>query len=193
MSNNKNRCAWCLGDTEDEHYHDTQWGVPIHDDNLWLEFITLEGAQAGLSWRTIVKKIKGYQNCFHQFNIKKVANMTNDELESLRENPAIIRNKLKIYSTRNNAQRMLEVQSQFGSFDNYIWQFVNHAPIQNNFKSLSDVPASTPISDAICKDLKKRGFKFVGGTICYALMQASGMVNDHEISCFRHTICSELS
>jgi DNA-3-methyladenine glycosylase I len=190
MSDNLNRCAWCLGDEADEHYHDTQWGVPIHDDNLWLEFITLEGAQAGLSWRTIVNKINGYQDSFHNFNIQKVANMTDEELEVLRENPAIIRNKLKIYSTRNNAQRMIEIQSEFGSFDKYIWGFVDHKPIQNQHQSLSDLPATTEISDAMCKDLKKRGFKFVGSTICYALMQASGMVNDHEVSCFRHSICS---
>jgi DNA-3-methyladenine glycosylase I len=192
MSSNQYRCAWCLGDSEDEHYHDTQWGVPIHDDELWLQFITLEGAQAGLSWRTIVKKIQAYKDSYHQFNITKVANMLDSELEALRENPEIIRNKLKIYSTRNNAQRMLQVQSEFESFDKYIWKFVNNKPIQNNFNNLSEVPASTQISEALSKDLKKRGFKFVGGTICYALMQASGMVNDHEVNCFRHPICSEL-
>lgn len=192
-SDNKTRCAWCLGDEADEHYHDTQWGVPIHNDQLWFEFITLEGAQAGLSWRTIVNKIEGYKNCFHNFDIQKVANMSDSELEELRLNPAIIRNKLKIYSTRNNAQRMLEVQKDYGSFDTYIWQFVEGKPIQNKFKSLENIPATTSISDAMSKDLKKRGFKFIGSTICYALMQAAGMVNDHEIGCFRHEQCQKLS
>ena len=180
------RCAWCLGDKADEHYHDTQWGVPIHDDDLWFEFLTLEGAQAGLSWRTIVNKIKGYQQLFKNFDIVKVSKMTDEELDALLLNPAIIRNRLKVYSTRNNALQMIKVQQEFGSFDQYIWGFVNHKPIQNKFKSLKNLPATTEISDAMCKDLKKRGFKFIGSTICYALMQASGMVNDHEVGCFRY-------
>jgi len=180
------RCKWPLGDKADENYHDTQWGVPIHDDSLWFEFLTLEGAQAGLSWRTIVNKIKGYQQSFKNFDIKKVAVMTDDELDLLLTNPKIIRNRLKVYSTRNNAQQMLKIQREFGSFDKYIWAFVDHKTIQNQFVSLKDIPATTDISDSMCKDLKKRGFKFIGSTICYALMQASGMVNDHEVSCFRY-------
>ena len=180
------RCKWSLGDKADEHYHDTQWGVPIHDDSLWFEFLTLEGAQAGLSWRTIVNKIDGYQQSFKNFDINKVAIMTDEELDLLLTNPRIIRNRLKVYSTRNNAQQILKIQKEFGSFDKYIWAFVDHKTIHNQFASLKDIPATTDISDKMCKDLKKRGFKFIGSTICYALMQASGMVNDHEVTCFRY-------
>ena len=186
------RCEWSQGDVADEHYHDTHWGVPIHDDSLWFEYITLEGAQAGLSWRTIVNKIKGYQDSFKNFDIQKVAVMTDEELEQLLTNPKIIRNRLKVFSTRNNAQQMLKVQEEHGSFDKYIWGFVNHKPIQNKFNSLKNIPATTEISDVMSKDLKKRGFKFIGSTICYALMQASGMVNDHEINCFRYQECAKL-
>ncbi|MFK8011061.1 MAG: DNA-3-methyladenine glycosylase I [Marinicellaceae bacterium] len=186
------RCEWSQGDTTDEHYHDTLWGVPIHDDQLWFEFLTLEGAQAGLSWRTIVKKIKGYQAAFYNFDIEKVARMTDEDLESLLLNPDIIRNRLKVFSTRNNAQQIIKVQNEFGSFDRYIWGFVDNSPIQNKFNSLDDIPSTTDISDKLCKDLKKRGFKFIGSTICYALMQASGMVNDHELGCFRYKECAKL-
>ena len=184
------RCQWSQGDAADEHYHDTHWGVPIHDDDLWFEYITLEGAQAGLSWRTIVNKIKGYQESFKNFNIKKVAAMTDEELEQLLTNPGIIRNRLKVFSTRHNAQQIIKVQSEFGSFNQYIWGFVDHTPIQNQRENLNSIPATTEISDAMSKDLKKRGFKFIGSTICYALMQASGMVNDHEIECFRYQHCA---
>ncbi|HHL32705.1 MAG TPA: DNA-3-methyladenine glycosylase I [Oceanospirillales bacterium] len=190
---NKKRCAWCQGDKADEHYHDNQWGVPIHNDSLWFEFLTLEGAQAGLSWRTIVNRIAGYKAAFQDFDINAVAAMTDSELDALLLDPKIIRNRLKVYSTRNNAQQMIKVQQQFGSFDAYIWAFVNNKPIQNHFKSLKNLPATTEISDTMSKDLKKRGFKFIGSTICYALMQASGMVNDHEIDCFRHQQCAELN
>ena len=192
LNESQYRCAWSQGDAVDEHYHDTQWGVPIHDDNLWFEFLTLEGAQAGLSWRTIVNKIEGYQQLFKNFDIEKVAVMTDNELEELLLNPAIIRNRLKVFSTRNNALQMIKVQQEFGSFDNYIWGFVNHKPIQNNVESLKNIPSTSEISDAMSKDLKKRGFKFIGSTICYALMQASGMVNDHEVNCFRYEICANL-
>lgn len=188
----KLRCAWCVGDAADEHYHDNQWGVPIHDDRLWLEFLTLEGAQAGLSWRTIINKREGYQQLFKQFDIDKVANMTDEELHEILKNPAIIRNRLKVFSTRNNAQQMRKVQIEFGGFDQYIWTFVDHKPIQNSFVSLKNIPGTTDISDAMSKDLKKRGFKFIGSTICYALMQASGMVNDHEIGCFRYSECAKM-
>lgn len=186
MDNLIKKCDWCLGDPADEHYHDNHWGVPIHDDQLWFEYLTLEGAQAGLSWRTIVNKITGYQNAFHNFNIQKVARMSDEELELLRYNPDIIRNKLKIYSTRNNAQQIIKVQKEWGSFDKYMWSFVNGKTIHNTFSELSQVPSNTDISDTLSKDLKKKGFKFVGSTICYALMQASGMVNDHLINCFRY-------
>jgi DNA-3-methyladenine glycosylase I len=190
--NSKTRCAWCQGDPVDENYHDTQWGVPIHDDNLWFEFLTLEGAQAGLSWRTIVNRIEAYQKAFKDFDIQKVSIMTDEELEEQLLNKAIIRNRLKVFSTRNNAQRMIEVQKEFGTFDEYIWGFVNHKSIQNKFKDLNNIPATTNISDAMSKDLKRRGFKFIGSTICYALMQASGMVNDHEVSCFRYDACAKM-
>jgi len=186
------RCQWCLGDAADEQYHDTQWGVPIHDDPLWFEFLTLEGAQAGLSWRTIVNKISGYKQSFHNFDINKVAEMKDHELDELLLDPKIIRNRLKVYSTRNNAQQMIKIQQELGTFDNYIWGFVNHKVIHNNFKSLKNLPATTDISDAISKDLKKRGFKFIGSTICYALMQASGMVNDHQVDCFRYKAIKNL-
>jgi DNA-3-methyladenine glycosylase I len=188
----KIRCAWCQGNEADENYHDIQWGVPIHDDNLWFEFLTLEGAQAGLSWRTIVNRIKGYQEAFKNFDIQKVSVMTDQELEEQLLNKAIIRNRLKVYSTRNNALRMMEVQKECGSFDHYIWGFVNHKSIQNKFRSLKNLPATTDISDAMSKDMKKRGFKFIGSTICYALMQASGMVNDHEVDCYRHSVCAKM-
>ncbi len=186
MDNSHKKCDWCKGDQADEHYHDNHWGVPIHDDNLWLEYLTLEGAQAGLSWRTIVNKIPGYQKAFYDFDIQKVAGMSDDELEKLRSNPEIIRNKLKIYSTRNNAQQIIKVQKEWGSFDKYMWSFVNNETIHNAFSDLSQVPSNTDISDKLSKDLKKKGFKFIGSTICYALMQASGMVNDHQIDCFRY-------
>ena len=180
------RCQWCEGDAVDEHYHDTQWGVPIYDDVTWFKFLTLEGAQAGLSWRTIVHKINGYENAFHYFDIDKVAQMSDSELEQLREDTNIIRNRLKIYSTRNNAQQIKKIQKEFGSFNQYLWNFVGGSSIQNKHQALSEIPGKTNISDAISKDLKKRGFKFVGSTICYALMQAGGLVNDHVQSCFRY-------
>ncbi len=192
MTVDKKRCQWCLGDTADENYHDTQWGVPIHDDQLWFEFLTLEGAQAGLSWRTIVKKIDGYKQSFYNFDIDRVAKMTDAELDDLLLNPRIIRNRLKVYSTRNNALQMIKVQAEFGSFDNYIWRFVDGKTIQNSFKSLKNIPATTEVSDSMSKDLKKRGFKYIGSTICYALMQAAGMTNDHEIECFRYHECRDL-
>ncbi len=190
--NELKRCAWAIHDEAEKNYHDEQWGVPIHDDNLWFELLTLEGAQAGLSWRTIINKRLGYQQAFHQFDINKVAGMSDAELDELLTDPKIIRNRLKVYSTRNNAQQMLKVMAEFGSFDNYMWQFVQHKPIVNRFNNLKEVPASTEISDTMSKDLKKRGFKFIGTTICYALMQASGMVNDHETDCFRYEICKNL-
>lgn len=181
----KKRCSWCKSEEIYIDYHDNEWGVPVHDDRELFEMLMLEGAQAGLSWITVLKKRAGYRKAFHNFDIKKCAKLTDKELEKLRENPNIIRNKLKINSARSNAIAFLEVQKEFGTFDKYIWQFVGGKPIKNKFKKMSDVPATTPESDAMAKDLKKRGFKFVGSTICYAFMQACGMVNDHVTDCYK--------
>jgi DNA-3-methyladenine glycosylase I len=168
------------------HYHDFEWGVPVHDDTQLFELLILEGAQAGLSWETVLKKREGYRKAFHQFDVSKVAAMTDGELQKLIQNPNIIRNKLKINAARQNARACLKIQEEFGSLDSYFWQFVNHKPIKNRRKAFKDVPATTPISDAISKDLKKRGMTFVGSTIIYAFMQAVGMVNDHLVDCWRY-------
>ncbi len=180
-----NRCPWAQGDNYVQ-YHDEEWGVPVHDDRLLFEFLILEGAQAGLSWITILNKRENYREAFDNFDAEKIARYTPKKLEKLLENPGIVRNRLKIASTVQNAQQFLKVQEEFGSFDRYIWRFVNGKPIQNRFKEIKEVPAKTPESDAMSKDLKKRGFKFIGSTICYAHMQATGMVNDHLVTCFRH-------
>ncbi|MBJ7450288.1 MAG: DNA-3-methyladenine glycosylase I [Parachlamydiales bacterium] len=165
-------------------YHDNEWGIPVHDDRHLFEMLILEGAQAGLSWETILKRRKGYKKCFHNFNVKKVAAMTDQDLELLRENQNIIRNRLKIYAARQNAKVFLEIQKEFGSFDAYLWQFVNNKPIINKWKSFKEVPVTTKQSDALSKDLKKRGMTFVGSTIIYAYMQAVGLVNDHLTTCW---------
>ena len=165
-------------------YHDEEWGIPVHDDNHLFEMLILEGAQAGLSWETILKRRQGYRRAFHQFDPKKVASMSDDELESLRSNSEIIRNRLKIYSAVQNARIFLKIQEEFGSFDRYVWEFVNAQPIVNHWKNFHEVPAKTPQSDALSKDLKNRGMTFVGSTIIYAFMQAIGMVNDHTIECW---------
>jgi len=179
----------CFGGTPGKEfyadYHDNEWGIPSHDDQHLFEMIILEGAQAGLSWETVLKKRNGYRNAFYNFDPAKVAAMTDKELEDLRNNSEIIRNRLKIYSTRQNAQAFLKIQEEFSSFDKYIWKFVHNKPIINNFAQFSEVPTSTPISDALSKDLKKRGMTFVGSTIIYAFMQAVGMVNDHLVGCWR--------
>lgn len=180
------RCAWAGSDPIYHQYHDLEWGVPLHDDRRLFEMLNLEGAQAGLSWITILKKREGYRKAFDNFEPEICAEYSDAYLESLREDPSIIRNKLKIYAVRTNARAYLHVVNEYGSFDKYIWSFVDHRPIVNHFRSLSEVPANTPISDAMSKDLKKRGFKFVGTTICYAYMQSVGMVNDHTTNCFRH-------
>jgi len=180
------RCDWCLGSELYRQYHDEEWGVPQHDDQSLFEMLILEGAQAGLSWITILNKRENYRKLFCQFDYRKVARITDKRLEKILLDSGIVRNRLKVFSSRTNAQRFLEVQNEFESFDNYIWQFVDGKPIRNRFKKMADVPASTDISDAMSKDLKRRGFKFVGSTICYAYMQAVGMVNDHLISCFRY-------
>ena len=182
----KHRCQWCLGFDQYIAYHDTEWGVPVHDDRTHFEFLILEGAQAGLSWSTILKKRAGYRKAFADFDPVKVARFTEAKLEKILLDPGIVRNRLKVYATVNNAKRFLEVQKEFGSFDTYIWSFVNNKPIINKWKSLKEVPATTKESDSLSKDLLKRGFKFVGSTVIYAHMQACGLVNDHIVDCFRH-------
>ena len=182
----KSRCTWC-GDTDIYvDYHDKEWGVPIHDDNKLFELLILEGAQAGLSWLTVLKKREGYRRAFDGFNPQKIAKYTEAKQKKLLLDEGIIRNRLKIKSTVQNAKAFLKVQKEFKSFDKYIWQFVNHKPIKNKYKTLKDLPAKTDISDQMSKDLKKRGFNFVGSTICYAFMQSAGMVNDHFVGCFRY-------
>jgi len=180
------RCPWPKGE-QYLAYHDHEWGVPVHDDRLLFEFLILEGAQAGLSWETILKKRDSYQAAFDRFDAAKIARYDETKREALMSNAGIVRNRLKIASAIQNANAFLEVQHEFGNFDHYLWRFVDGAPQQNHWKSMSEVPTSTATSDALSKDLKQRGFKFVGSTICYAFMQAVGMVNDHLIDCFRHT------
>lgn len=180
----KKRCAWVSSDPLYTDYHDNEWGVPVHDDRLLFEMINLEGAQAGLSWITVLKKRARYQEVFDNFEAKKIIHYDQAKIDELLSDPGIIRNKLKVNGVVKNAFVYLSIQEEFGSFDKYIWQFVNYEPIINSWKSVSQVPAKTPESDAMSKDLKKRGFKFVGSTICYAFMQACGMVNDHTIDCF---------
>lgn len=187
------RCTWCGDDPLYQAYHDEEWGVPCYDDQTLFEFLLLEGAQAGLSWITILRKREGYRKAFAGFDAEKVARFSAKKAEKLRENSGIVRNKLKIASAITNAQQFLAIQESHGSFADYIWQFVDGKPIQNQFKSLKEIPASTAESDAMSKDLKKRGFKFVGSTICYAYMQAMGMVNDHTTDCHRYEICKSLA
>ncbi|MHC4259251.1 MAG: DNA-3-methyladenine glycosylase I [Planctomycetota bacterium] len=182
----KKRCGWPGDSALMQAYHDTEWGVPLHDDRKLFEFIVLDGAQAGLSWLTVLKKRENYRKAFDGFDPVKTARYSEKKIERLLQDPGIIRNRLKVKSAVQNAKAFLKVQKEFGSFDAYIWQFVNHKPIQNRFKKLSDLPAKTAESDAMSKDMKKRGFNFVGSTICYAFMQAAGMVNDHCVHCFRY-------
>jgi DNA-3-methyladenine glycosylase I len=179
------RCLWAKGD-EYVDYHDKEWGVPVHDDRLLFEFLILEGAQAGLSWATILHKRDNYREAFDQFNPEVVAKYGKRKQQGLLANPGIVRNRLKIEAAIQNAKAFLAVQREYSSFDEYIWGFVGGKPKQNAWKSMKAVPAQTPESDAVSKDLKQRGFKFVGSTICYAFMQAVGMVNDHLVDCFRH-------
>lgn len=181
-----NRCAWVGDDPLMIEYHDQEWGVPVHDDRHFFEKIILDGAQAGLSWRTILHKRENYRNAFDNFDPQKVAQYDDAKYQALLQNPGIVRNRLKVASAITNAQAFLAVQAEFGSFDHYIWQFVGNETIQNNWQTPEQVPATSPESDALSKDLKKRGFKFVGSTICYAFMQAAGLVNDHTVDCFRH-------
>ena len=181
----KKRCKWCEGNALQMAYHDREWGVPVHDDRCFFEFLTLEGAQAGLSWDTILKKRQGYRRAFANFDPRKVARFGAAKRAALMKHPGIVRNRLKIASTVTNAQAFLAVQKEFGSFDAYIWRFVGGKPRRNDPRSPKDVPASTPESNAMSRDLRKRGFRFVGSTICYAFMQATGLVNDHLSTCFR--------
>jgi len=182
----KQRCHWCGDDPLYMVYHDNEWGFPVRDDKTLFEFLLLETFQAGLSWITILRKRENFRKAFDDFDYLKIANYTEEKLDSLLQDAGIIRNKLKVKSAVSNAQAFIEIQKEFGSFSKYIWGFVDGKPIKNKFKTLSDCPANTPLSDTISKDLKKRGFKFVGSTVIYAHMQATGMVNDHLVNCFRY-------
>ena len=185
-TNDKQRCTWAGSDLLYQRYHDTEWGVPLHDDRALFEFLILEGAQAGLSWITILRKRENYRAAFDGFDATRIAAYDADKMASLLQDAGIVRNRLKVAAAVINAQKFLEVQDEFGSFASFMWRFVDGKPKQNSRRSLSDIPASTPESDAMSKELKRRGFKFVGSTICYAHMQATGMVNDHTTDCFRH-------
>ncbi|MCU0356365.1 MAG: DNA-3-methyladenine glycosylase I [Cyclobacteriaceae bacterium] len=180
------RCPWCLSFDQYIAYHDEEWGVPVHDDRVHFEFLILEGAQAGLSWSTILKKREGYRNAFAGFDAARVTKFTDKQLEKILTDPGIVRNRLKVFAARNNAKLFLDLQKEFGSFDHYIWSFVNHKPVINSWKSMKEVPATSKESDALSKDLIKRGFKFTGSTVMYAHMQACGLVNDHLVDCFRY-------
>ena len=194
MSKAVTRCQWAEGVSLDYiRYHDEEWGVPVHDDRTQFEFLVLEGAQAGLSWSTILNKRAGYRKLFAEFDPEKVARFTRKRIEKLLLDPSIVRNRLKVESTVTNAKAFLDVQEEFGSFSDYIWGFVDGKPIQNKFRQDGDVPATSPESDALSKDLKKRGFRFVGSTIIYAHMQATGLVNDHVTACFRHKPCAQMA
>jgi DNA-3-methyladenine glycosylase I len=180
------RCAWCGTDPMYVRYHDEEWGVPVHDDRVHFEFLILEGAQAGLSWSTILRKREHYREAFAGFDAERVARFGARDVERLMQNAGIVRNRLKIEAAPKNARAFLAVQEAFGSFDDYVWRFVGGKPRQNRWKAMRDVPATTPESDALSKDLKRRGFTFVGSTVIYAHMQATGLVNDHVVDCFRH-------
>ena len=183
------RCAWSLMSSNPLmlQYHDDEWGVPVHDDRTLFEFLVLEGAQAGLSWETILKKRENYRKAFSRFEPAKIAKYDNGDVKRLLSNPGIVRNRLKIQATITNAKEFLGIRKEFGSFDKYVWRFVDGRPVQHRFKSLSDIPSTTVESDALSMDLRKRRFRFVGSTICYAFMQAVGMVNDHTTNCFRYS------
>ena len=188
------RCTWAEGvSLAYIEYHDTEWGVPVYDDAKQFEFLILEGAQAGLSWSTVLNKRDGYRKAFADFDARKVARFTKKRVEKLLQNPAIVRNRLKVESAVANARAFLAVQEEFGSFSDYIWGFVDGKPVQNRWKRDSDIPATSDHSDALSKDLKQRGFKFVGSTIIYAHMQATGLVNDHLVDCFRYKPCANMA
>ena len=190
MATTRIRCHWAADGELMQAYHDSEWGVPLHEDRALFEFLCLEGAQAGLSWRTVLHKREHYRRAFHNFDIARVAAMKDRELEKLLLDPGLIRNRLKITSVRDNAKAALDAINEHGSLDAYLWSFVDGRPIRNTWHNRSEVPASTPVSDRMSKALKKRGFRFVGTTICYAFMQATGMVNDHVLECFRHKTCA---
>jgi DNA-3-methyladenine glycosylase I len=180
------RCDWLTDDEIYIAYHDTEWGVPLHHDNKLFEMLILEGAQAGLSWLTVLKRRKNYREAYDGFDPARIVQWDQEKVESLLKNPGIIRNRLKVEAARTNAAAFLQIIEEFGSFDAFIWSFVGGSPIQNRWKNIMEIPATTPESDMMSKELKKRGFKFVGSTICYAFMQAVGMVNDHTVDCFRY-------
>lgn len=182
----KHKCGWCVGDDLYEAYHDNEWGVPVYDDATIFEFLILETFQAGLSWITVLRKRENFRKAFDNFDYKKIAHYNQNKIDKLLQDSGIIRNKLKIKATVTNAQAFIKIQEEFGSFSKYIWGFVDGKPIKNKLKDYKDAPANTPLSDALSNDLKKRGFKFVGSTVVYAHMQATGMVNDHEVGCFRY-------
>ena len=186
MSDNKHRCGWCIGDELYENYHDNEWGKPVYDDDTLFEFLVLETFQAGLSWITILRKRENFRKAFDNFDYQKIAQYSHNKYQFLLEDKGIVRNKLKIKATISNAQAFMKIQDEFGSFSNYIWGFVNHKPIINSWSDYRKAPATTKISDRLSKDLKQKGFKFVGSTVIYAHMQATGMVNDHEVDCFRY-------
>ena len=185
----KIRCGWCVGKPLYEQYHDEEWGKPVYDDQLQFEFLVLESAQAGLSWFTILQRREGYRKAFANFDYKKVAKYTDEKVDALMLDTGIIRNRAKIKATINNAQRFQEIQKEFGSFSNYIWSFVGGKPIVNKWQILKEVPATTTESDALAKDMKKRGFQFLGSTTLYAHMQATGLVNDHLVDCYQYKKC----
>jgi DNA-3-methyladenine glycosylase I len=187
----KLRCPWCLAFEDYIRYHDEEWGVPVHDDRKHFEFLILEGAQAGLSWATILKKREAYRKAFAEFDPEQVARFSEARLGELLQDPGIVRNRLKVKAAVNNAKRFLDIQNEFGSFDQYIWRFVNGKPVVNTWKTLQEVPAATEESEALSQDLVKRGFKFVGSTIVYAHMQACGLVNDHLVDCWRYAMINE--
>jgi DNA-3-methyladenine glycosylase I len=187
------RCEWCQGDPRYIAYHDTEWGVPVHDDRLLFEFLLLEGAQAGLSWLTILKKRESYRAAFDDFDCERIARYTDTDVTRLLSDPGIVRNRLKVESAIKNARGVLSIQEEYGSLDCYLWRYVDGNPIQNTWKSMVELPAKTKVSDQMSKDLKKRGFNFVGPTICYAFMQAVGMVNDHTTDCYRYKEVKKIS
>ena len=189
----KKRCEWCGSDPAYIAYHDEEWGVPVHDDRLLFEFLILEGAQAGLSWLTILRKRDNYRKAFHGFDCDRIARYTELDVRRLLADPGIVRNRLKIESAIKNAKSVVDIRDEYGSLDSYLWRYVDGVPRQNAWRSIREIPANTGISDAMSRDLKKRGFKFTGSTICYAFMQAIGMVNDHTTGCFRYEQIKELS
>ena len=188
-----NRCKWCGNDPLYISYHDEEWGMPVHDDRLLFELLVLEGAQAGLSWLTILKKRENYRKAFHSFDCETIANYNEKDIERLLSDPGIVRNRLKIESVIKNARGVIQIQEEYGSLDAYLWSYVDGAPIENEWESMDEPPVKTALAERMSKDLKKRGFNFVGPTICYAFMQAVGMVNDHTTDCFRHKEIKQLN